>query len=179
MNAKLVLSFVILILAGSILNCSTWKCEDDENKQLVHRAFLVLNQREYDKLDQFIAPDYKRHCQATPDAEVESLDDFRALLRIWDTQMPDAVTKLDVVIAEGDLVAFYGSYSGTQTAPMGPFPATGKKMTADFGGYHRIEGGKIAETWVTWDNMVILSQLGHFPPPAEKREVKKKDLEGN
>ena len=167
MNAKLVLSIVILTLAGSILSCSLWECKADKNKQLVLQAFEVLNNREYDKLDQFIAPDYKRHCQATPEAKVESLDDFRALLLIWDTQMPDAVTKLDVVIAEGDLVAFYGTFSATQTGPMGPFPATGRVIRADISGMFRIADGKIAELWIIWDNLTVLAQLGHSPPEPE------------
>ena len=28
-----------------------------------------------------------------------------------------------------------------------------------------IENGKIAESWVSWDNVAMLSQLGFFPPP--------------
>jgi hypothetical protein len=28
----------------------------------------------------------------------------------------------------------------------------------------RLEGGKIVEMWVEWDNLNILTQLGHFPP---------------
>lgn len=70
------------------------------------------------------------------------------------------------MIAEGDLVAFYATYTGTQTGQMGPFPPTGKEMSVDCFGYHRIENGKIAETWVTWDNLAGLTQLGLFPPPG-------------
>jgi len=68
------------------------------------------------------------------------------------------------MIAEGDYVAFYGTYSGTQKGPMGPFPASNKKASVDFSGIHRMENGKIAETWITWDNLSFLAQLGHFPP---------------
>lgn len=49
---------------------------------------------------------------------------------------------------------------------MGPLPPTGKEMTSDYAGIHRIEDGKIAETWVTWDNMASLQRLGHIAPPA-------------
>jgi predicted ester cyclase len=31
-----------------------------------------------------------------------------------------------------------------------------------------VENGKIAEMWVTWDNMAILAQLGHIAVPAGK-----------
>ncbi|MCH8960675.1 MAG: hypothetical protein IH820_04960 [Bacteroidetes bacterium] len=36
-----------------------------------------------------------------------------------------------------------------------------------FLGILRIEEGKIAEMWVEWDNLNILTQLGHFPLPGE------------
>jgi hypothetical protein len=32
---------------------------------------------------------------------------------------------------------------------------------------HRIAEGKIVETWVTWDNLAALSQLGLFPAGDE------------
>ena len=54
------------------------------NKDLVRGCIKVLNALEYDRLDEFIAHDYKRHCQATPKASVESLDDFKDLLREFD-----------------------------------------------------------------------------------------------
>jgi predicted ester cyclase len=46
---------------------------------------------------------------------------------------------------------------------MGPFPPSGRKVQFDFGAVFRIEGGKIAEWWVTWDNITILRALGHLP----------------
>ncbi|MBD3854861.1 MAG: ester cyclase, partial [Acidobacteria bacterium] len=75
------------------------------------------------------------------------------------------VTRL---IAEDDLVAFWATYSGIQDGPMGPFPATGKPLELDFAGMHRINDGKIVETWVIWDNLTGLMQLGFYPPePVE------------
>jgi predicted ester cyclase len=64
------------------------------------------------------------------------------------------------------MVALWSTFSGTQEGQMGPFPPTGKKFTADFGGFFRIEGDKIAELWVTWDNLDGLAQLGHIDPSS-------------
>ena len=35
----------------------------------------------------------------------------------------------------------------------------------DSAGVFRIEDDKIAEIWVTWDNVAGLTQLGLLPPP--------------
>jgi predicted ester cyclase len=47
---------------------------------------------------------------------------------------------------------------------MGPFPATGRRMSITIIGMHRFESGKIAETWTSWDNVAALAQLGLLPP---------------
>jgi predicted ester cyclase len=76
---------------------------------------------------------------------------------------PDSVQTIKLLIAENDLVATWCSYEGIQQGPIGPFPASGRKAEFDFGALFRIEHGKIAEWWVTWDNVTILKALGHFP----------------
>ena len=75
---------------------------------------------------------------------------------------PDSVQTIKLLIAEGDLVAAWTAYEGTQQGPLGPFPPSGRRAQFDFGAVFRIEGGKIAEWWVTWDNMSILRALGHL-----------------
>ena len=130
------------------------------NKEMVRKAFEVIKALDYNKLDEFVSRDYLRHCQATPDVEVKCLEDFKALLREFDKTFTEVEIRIDMLIAEDDLVAFWGTYSGNQTGPMGPFAATGTRMVSDMGGVHRIENGRIAETWVTWDNLAAFQQLG-------------------
>ena len=140
----------------------------EQNKTLVMEAFAALDAGAIDDLDKYITADYVRHCQATPGVIIHSLEDFKALLQAWSHTYSDVETKVNVLIAEGDLVAFYGSFIATQIGPMGPFPATGKQMVSEFAGYHRITNGKISATWVTWDNLAALAQLGLFPPQEQK-----------
>jgi len=83
---------------------------------------------------------------------------------------PDSVQTIKLLVAEGNLVAAWSTYEGTQRRPMGPFPPSGRKAQFDFGAVFRIEGGKIAEWWVTWDNMPILRALGHLPSGSDDRE---------
>jgi predicted ester cyclase len=72
---------------------------------------------------------------------------------------------IDIMVAEGDLVAIYCTFTGTQKGPMGPFPASGNKMVSMTMAIFRLENGKIAELWIEWDNLAILTQLGLLPPP--------------
>jgi predicted ester cyclase len=54
----------------------------------------------------------------------------------------------------------------THTGVMNGIPPTGKTFELDNFVIHRFENGLIAESWVSWDNVAMLQQLGLFPPPA-------------
>jgi predicted ester cyclase len=97
---------------------------------------------------------------------VRSIEEMVAFLEEDLKAVPDSVLSSKMEVYEGDLAGFWANYSGTQTGPMGPFPASGKRVDCDFSGIFRFEDGKIAEIWVTWDNIGILTQLGHIAPPG-------------
>jgi steroid delta-isomerase-like uncharacterized protein len=141
--------------------------ETERNKQIVRLQAKAYNERDLDLLAQTTADNLRRHCQATPDIQVDSLEDFVAFLQSDWAAIPDAVLDIKQMVAEGDRVAAFVTYEGTQSGQMGPFPPSGKRASLDFIAIFRIENDKIAEIWVTWDNLAILSQLGHFPPPQE------------
>jgi predicted ester cyclase len=140
----------------------------EENKVIVRRFGEAMNTRQYHLLDEIVAPDLLRHCQATPEVDVRSLQQFKAFLKQDLAVFPDSVQTLKHLIAEGDMVAVWIGYEGTQRGQMGPFPPSGKKMRVDCAAIVRVENGKIAELWVTWDNMAALAQLGHLPSPPGK-----------
>jgi predicted ester cyclase len=139
---------------------------EQRNKQIVMRFGEAYAGRRLDLLDDVVAPDFVRHCQATPDVDVRSLEQFKTWLRQdWDA-VPDAIMAPHLLVAEGDYVAMFASYSGTQTGSWGPLPPSGKHFQLDCGGVFRIAGGRIAEMWVTWDNLAVLAQIGYWPPPG-------------
>lgn len=138
----------------------------EANKALVRRFGDALNSANWNNLDDLLTENFRRHCQATPDVTVESLVEFKALQQSFLETFPDQRVDLETLIAEEDKVGFMGTYSGTQLGPMGEIPPTGKKGQVKMAGFFRIEGGRIAELSVEWDNLAFLSQLGLYPPPA-------------
>lgn len=136
------------------------------NKDIVRAFADAGNRNDLEAFDALLAPDFVRHCEATPEVSVTSPDDFKQFYRETAKTFPDQRMTLDALVAEDDRVAFWGSFSGTQEGPMGPFPSTGRRMESQIAGMFRIEDGRIAELWVTWDNLAGLGQLGLFPPPA-------------
>jgi predicted ester cyclase len=141
---------------------------EERNKSIVQRFGEAQSNRRLDLLDELVAPDFVRHCQATPWVEIRSREDFKRLLQEDWAAVPDGRMSPRFLIAEGDYVAMYLTYAGTHTGQWGPIPPTEKRFELDISGVVRIAGGKIAELWVTWDNLAVLTQLGHWPPPPEK-----------
>lgn len=157
---RLALSIVLVGLA--VAPCLAGEAE---NIRIVRSMAEAINARDLEALDELVAQDVVRHSAATPGVTVTSLEEFRAFLESDFATVPDSVQTIDVIFANDEYVAMKATYSGTQQGPMGPFPATGKKLTLPFIGILRIEDGKVAEIWVEWDNLNALSQLGHLPPP--------------
>lgn len=161
----LVIAVLLVIMAAG---CSQETRTALKNKAVVTQALKAMDDREYDRFGEFFAQDVKRHSQATPDVEVNSLDEMIAFARMWYEAFPDMKAETHLIVAEGDLVAVWGTYVGTHQGPMGDIPATGKRMESETFGFFRVEDGKIAEFWVTWDNLAAMKQLGLMPPEAEK-----------
>jgi predicted ester cyclase len=155
-----------------VLSCVCEPCsQGKKNKELVAEVFAVIEAGDLDKLDRYIAEDYVRHCQATPDVNITSLEGFKEFLARDRATVPDQKLVLHRLVGEDDLVAFWATYSGIQEGPMGPYPATGKRVELDFAGMHRVADDMIVETWVTWDNLTALTQLGLFlPQPPDVTE---------
>lgn len=138
----------------------------EDSKNLVRSLGEAMNSRQLHLLDDIVAPDFVRHCQATPEVTVKNLEQFKEYLRQDAAVFPDSVQTLKHLVAEGDMVAVWVAYEGTQRGQMGPFPPSGMRMRLEFGAFLRVEHRRIAEMWVTWDNMAALAQLGHLPRPA-------------
>ena len=161
---KYILFFCLMALSTVVLfNCNNPSQKLEANKKLIQHFTEATNKANWDAFDKLLTVDFKRHCQATPNAQINSREDFKALQKSFQKSMPDQKISVEMLIAEGDKVAAYATYTGTLTGPMGEFPATGKSADSKFITIFRIEKGRIAEIWVEWDNLNMFTQLGLFP----------------
>lgn len=139
---------------------------ESRNKEVVRSFVAAINARNFAALDALVAPNVVRHSPSTPGVSVRSRDDLKAFFRQDLAGVPDAVQEIRMMVAEGDRVALWANYSGTQDGPLGPFPPSGRTVDLDFAAMLRLEEGRIAEMWVVWDNLSMLTELGHLTPPG-------------
>lgn len=161
--SRLIPTLAALLLAVSCTPSSSARLE--ANKDLVLRFTEATNAADWEALAEIVAADFTRHSAATVGPPVTSREEFIQLQESFLVSFPDQHVTGQQLIAEGDYVAARFTYTGTQTGPMGEFPATGRSVEAPFLAIFRIEAGQVAELWVEWDNLAMLTQLGLFPPP--------------
>jgi steroid delta-isomerase-like uncharacterized protein len=145
----------------------------EDHKALVLRFYEeVWNRGNVDVALEIFAEDYVRHdlrpTQAAPGGEGQ-----RAIADEFRRAFPDLRMSVDLILAEGDLVAARWTASGTHTGPWGGVEPTGMAMTFSGVNVFRIEGGRVVELWNHRDDLGLMQQLGvpvfagAAPRPAE------------
>ena len=141
---------------------------EQRNMAVVRQAHASLASGDFEAFRASIGPGYVRHCQAMPPGfqELRGTDEFFAFLEEFLVAVPEYEDSISQMVARGDRVAYVSTMSGVQTGPLGELPASKKPFTLVNIIIQRLEDGKIVETWVSWDNVAFLTQLGHMPPGA-------------
>ena len=96
--------------------------------------------------------------------EVLGAEAFKQFVRSFRTAFPDLKMRVDDLAGAGDEVFLRWTCVGTNRGSLVGMPATHKKVTIGGMAVHRLLGGKIVETWHTWDVLSLLQQLGYLPP---------------
>ncbi|MEV0324308.1 ester cyclase [Streptomyces sp. NPDC050658] len=143
----------------------------EENIALVRRFYEeVWVKGNPDGADVF-AEDYVRHdlrgTAATPGPEGQ-----RRIARDFHAAFPDLHFQVDLILAQGELVAARWTSAGTNTGSWGSVSPTGR--FARFSGVNifRLRDGKVVEIWNHRDDLALMQQLdapvfgGAVPDPG-------------
>jgi steroid delta-isomerase-like uncharacterized protein len=132
----------------------------EENKALVERFYdQVWNAGNVDVAAEVFAEDYVRHdlrpseALPGPAGQAKIAADFR-------DAFPDLHMEVDLILAEGDLVAARWTTEGTNTGPWAGRPPTGKRAMFSGVNIFRIEGGQVVELWNHRDDSGLMQQIG-------------------
>lgn len=89
----------------------------------------------------------------------------RQLPAVLHSAFPDFSATINDLIAEGDKVVIYMTWSGTQQGQWMGMPPSGKPMSINVIDILRVANGKIVEHWGLTDSMAMMQQLGAMPAP--------------
>lgn len=95
--------------------------------------------------------------------EQRHLDHHKQAMTNYLGGVSDFHLRIDHLIVEGDMAAARFTAHGKHTGNLLGIPPTGKEIRVTGLVLHRVENGKIAETWAEWDQLGLLRQLGAIP----------------
>jgi steroid delta-isomerase-like uncharacterized protein len=134
-----------------------------ENEALVRRWFQdFANAGDLAVADELFAPDHTQHDVLAP-VSAHGPEGQKALLLALRTGFPDLRFSVEDAIAAADRVVVRWTARGTHHGEFSGLAPTGSAMALPGVSIFRLEGGRIAETWVTYDSHWLLLQLERSP----------------
>jgi len=140
----------------------------DANKAVVQRAFTAFQQGDLPTLNALFDPNGPWHLpggntikQGGPFTDLHGSCPMCASLT-------DRKITIDVMLAEGDLVAVRSIWTGTYVGTVRGVTINGRPVTIVYMNIYRVAGGRIVENWALADGASLAKQLGFvIAPPAK------------
>jgi steroid delta-isomerase-like uncharacterized protein len=142
--------------------------QPEENKTVIRR-FLeeIFEGGNLELVDELFAPDYVLHDPSVP-GEVEGPEAMKQYINMYRTAFPDTRFTVEDQLAEGDEVVTRWTGEGTHEGELMGIPPTGQRVTVTGIEFDRVSGGKMQETWVNYDALNMMQQLGVVPQQTEE-----------
>jgi predicted ester cyclase len=131
----------------------------EENKALVMRFNELENQGDMEELFELFAPGYVSHYNIGDSTLEQNKQSWPAIWKAF----PDIKFTIEIMVAEGDKVAFRETMTGIHKGEFRGIAPTGKKVKMINTCIMRIANGKFQESWCTLDEYGLMKQLGFVP----------------
>jgi steroid delta-isomerase-like uncharacterized protein len=133
------------------------------NKTLLQRFFQeIYNQGDLHVADELVATHYINHNPAP--GEMSGREGFKAFVAYLRRAFADLQFTIEDQVAEGDKLVTRFTISGLHQGEFAGIPTTGKFARVTAIGIHRIVDGQIVESWLNWDALGMMHQLGATAP---------------
>jgi steroid delta-isomerase-like uncharacterized protein len=143
----------------------------DANKNVIRRVLdEIWSKGNMAVADELFSPNYAHHDPSSPDLG-QGPEGEKRRANLYRSAFPDLRFTVEDVIADGDRVVARYSARGTHKGELNGIPATGKQITVTGMTVARIANGKVAESYVNWDALGLMQQLGVVPENAAKTKA--------
>jgi steroid delta-isomerase-like uncharacterized protein len=132
-----------------------------ENEAVVRRFYEQMNnERKNDLAGELFTADHVFHDPQVPaGVGPQGVADVVAVYQ----EGVNGHWHIEEIFSSGDRVVVRWTGSGTHVGEVNGIPPTGKSVSVDAIAIHRLQDGKIAESWEVWDTLGFLQQLGVVP----------------
>ena len=158
--------YVFTLIAFSLMAGAACQEKSDIEK---NKAFIKTftenfwNKHDISLFEKYFTTDFVIH-----GAEGEqNAEQYKGTCQAYFAAFPDMHITTDDLLAEGNKVVKVWTVNCTSKGEFMGIPPTGNPLVIEGMEVFRIDDGKIAEIWVSMDNLGMLQQLGVIPPMGE------------
>jgi predicted ester cyclase len=127
-------------------------------------AQKMINERDLTLAPDFIAADSVHHeFGDVPEDYQGGPRAMAAFLNLYLRAFPDLQVTFEDSMADRDRVVSRWRFEGTQNGPLMGIAPSGRRISIEGIRIDRIAGGKIVESWMQWDSLAMLEQIGALP----------------
>jgi steroid delta-isomerase-like uncharacterized protein len=140
--------------------------QTEQNKAIVRRNYETADKNDLMTFREQLAPDVVIHLPGMPGPL-----NREALIQMMNVMFSGLTQRQHVFedqIAEDDKVVTRLMLHAVHTGEFQGLPATGKQIAVSQTAIHRIRDSKIAEVWVSSDDIGMMQQLGLMPSQADQ-----------
>jgi steroid delta-isomerase-like uncharacterized protein len=120
----------------------------------------MCNERKNDLASELFTADHQMHDPQVP--APPGPDGMAQTVAVYQEGV-DGHWGIEEIFSTDDRVVVRWTGTGTHVAEVNGIPPTGKSIRVDAISIHRMEAGKVAETWEVWDTLSFLQQIGVVP----------------
>ena len=131
----------------------------DQNKAVVERFLKeLITEDRRELVEELVAEDYVY--RGGDGEEYQGREGFLEVLDTYRNAFPDLHVEIDKMVAEGDVVATWYTFSGTHRGELEEIPPTGRKISSTSVQFTTVRDGLIVEEWDLVDQFSLLDTLG-------------------
>jgi steroid delta-isomerase-like uncharacterized protein len=133
----------------------------EQNKHVVRRLYEeVFGQGWLELADQLVHPECRDLHDPQDRRGPARVKEVATMLR---TAFPDQRWEIEQLVAEGDHVAMYCTWTGTHEGAFMGIPPTGRRATVPHMYLFRLDAGQVTEYAAVRDDLGMMRQLGLIP----------------
>jgi steroid delta-isomerase-like uncharacterized protein len=137
----------------------------ETNKKLVSRWYQeIYSGGDLSLVEELFDTDYTNHEPTAPNGGwPRGPEGPRTIADAYRAAFPDIHFTIEEQLADGDKVVTRWTAHGTHTGPLMGMPPSGRSVAVTGTSIERVANGRIAETWVNFDLLGLMTQLGVVP----------------
>jgi len=143
----------------------------EENKAIVRRLNDAFDKHNWDLLHDLVAPEYCDHT-----SQLQGVDPIKERMKAGKVAFTDYHENIEDIIAEGDKLWVFLTYTAIHTGEWHGLAPTGNKITAKAVDIHRIVNGKVVDYWNVTNALDFLEPLGVIEYTEEGKKFSKEFL---